>query len=166
MKSGNLKRKASGGKRAWFLEEESEPRTKLIFLAGKNQRPDVSVCLTEHKAGLPFLSQDESAIMSFSVLRKAMPLYEYKCTKCGSVFEILQKVNDLPLKKCIRCQGSVKKLVSPSALQFKGSGWYVTDYGSKGKQAPDPKGEDETKKDKSTTTEKKSPSSDSSSEKK
>lgn len=98
-----------------------------------------------------------------------MPLYEYKCTKCGSVFEILQKVNDPPLKKCIRCQGSVKKLVSPSALQFKGSGWYVTDYASKGKQAPDPKGKDETKKDKSTTTEKKSPSdssSDSSSEKK
>lgn len=94
-----------------------------------------------------------------------MPLYEYKCTKCGSVFEILQKVNDPPLKKCICCQGSVKKLVSPSALQFKGSGWYVTDYGSKGKQTPDPKGKDATKKDKGTTTEKKSPAS-SSSEKK
>ena len=101
--------------------------------------------------------------MSFSILRKAMPLYEYKCTKCGSVFEILQKVNDPPLKKCIRCQGSVKKLVSPSALQFKGSGWYVTDYGSKGKQTPDPKGKDATKKDKAT--EKKIPAS-SSSEKK
>jgi len=94
-----------------------------------------------------------------------MPLYEYKCTKCGSVFEILQKVNDPPLKKCIRCQGTVKKLLSASALQFKGSGWYVTDYGSKRKRAPDPKGNDAAKKDTGTSTEKKSPAS-SSSEKK
>ena len=86
-----------------------------------------------------------------------MPLYEYKCTKCGSVFEVLQKVTDPPLKKCIRCQGSVKKLLSPSALQFKGSGWYVTDYGSKGKQPPNPKSKDTTKKDPVATTEKKSP---------
>ena len=86
-----------------------------------------------------------------------MPLYEYKCTKCGSVFEVLQKVTDPPLKKCIRCQGSVKKLLSPSALQFKGSGWYVTDYGSKGKQPPNPKSKDTTKKDPVATPEKKSP---------
>jgi putative FmdB family regulatory protein len=103
--------------------------------------------------------------MSVPVLRKEMPLYEYKCTKCGSVFEVLQKVKDPQLKKCIRCQGFVKKLISPSALQFKGSGWYVTDYASKGKQAPNPKGKDAAKKDSGTTTEKKSPAS-SSSEKK
>lgn len=65
-----------------------------------------------------------------------MPLYEYKCSKCGAVFEVLQKINDPLLKKCIRCQGAVDKLLSPPALQFKGTGWYVTDYASKGKQAP------------------------------
>ena len=61
-----------------------------------------------------------------------MPLYEYKCSKCGYSFEILQKVTDAPLKQCIKCRGPVKKLISPSALQFKGSGWYVTDYAQKG----------------------------------
>ena len=94
-----------------------------------------------------------------------MPLYEYKCTKCGYVFEILQKVNDPPMKKCIHCQGAVKKLHSAPAIQFKGSGWYVTDYAPKGKQAPNPKAKDAAKKDSGTSTEKKSPAS-SSSEKK
>ena len=94
-----------------------------------------------------------------------MPLYEYKCTKCGYVFEILQKLNDPPMKKCIHCQGAVKKLHSAPAIQFKGSGWYVTDYASKGKQAPNPKAKDSAKKDTDTSTEKKSPAS-SSSEKK
>ncbi|UCE42438.1 MAG: zinc ribbon domain-containing protein [Candidatus Aminicenantes bacterium] len=77
-----------------------------------------------------------------------MPLYEYKCTKCGSVFEVLQKVNDLPLKKCIHCQGAVKKVLSPPAIQFKGSGWYVTDYASKGTRASDPELKEKPKKDK------------------
>lgn len=81
----------------------------------------------------------------FFVSRKTMPLYEYKCTKCGSVFEVLQKVDDPPLKKCVRCQGPVKKLLSPPALQFKGSGWYVTDYASKGKPAPDHQSKDKAK---------------------
>ncbi len=94
-----------------------------------------------------------------------MPLYEYKCTKCGSVFEIMQKVNDPPLKKCIHCQGLVKKLISPSALQFKGSGWYVTDYAPKGKQTPKLKDKDTAKKDPGPSTEKKCPDS-SSTEKK
>jgi putative FmdB family regulatory protein len=60
-----------------------------------------------------------------------MPLYEYKCLKCGSVFELLQKANDLPLKECLRCGSPAKKILSPPALQFKGEGWYVTDYGQK-----------------------------------
>ena len=60
-----------------------------------------------------------------------MPLYEYKCSECGSVFEVLQKVSEQPLKKCIKCGGLVKKLVSSPAIQFKGSGWYVTDYAQK-----------------------------------
>ena len=89
-----------------------------------------------------------------------MPLYEYKCTKCGSVFEVLQKVNDLLLKKCIHCQGAVKKVLSPSALQFKGSGWYVTDYASKGNRASDSEPKEKPKKDKDTSPKKKgSPSS-------
>ena len=60
-----------------------------------------------------------------------MPLYEYKCSECGTVFEILQKVSEQPLKTCIKCGGPVKKLVSSPAIQFKGSGWYVTDYAQK-----------------------------------
>ena len=60
-----------------------------------------------------------------------MPLYEYKCDKCGSVEEAIQKVDDMPLKKCSRCGGPLRKLMSSPAIQFKGSGWYVTDYASK-----------------------------------
>lgn len=93
-----------------------------------------------------------------------MPLYEYKCTKCGAVFELLQKVNDPPLVKCIHCQGPVKKLLSPPAIQFKGSGWYVTDYAAKDNHASKTKPDQTPKKGKDTSTEKKSPSS--SSEKK
>jgi len=58
-----------------------------------------------------------------------MPIYEYKCQKCGASFEVLQKINDLPLKKCPQCGGTLVKVISPPALQFKGHGWYVTDYG-------------------------------------
>jgi putative FmdB family regulatory protein len=60
-----------------------------------------------------------------------MPLYEYKCSKCGIVFEVIQKVADLPLKKCIQCGGAITKTISAPAIQFKGSGWYVTDYAKK-----------------------------------
>ncbi len=64
-----------------------------------------------------------------------MPLYEYQCSRCGSVFEVLQKFSDSPLSVHEGCGGPVKRLLSPSALQFKGTGWYVTDYarGSNGK---------------------------------
>ncbi len=57
-----------------------------------------------------------------------MPLYEYKCLTCSSLLEVLQKVNEPRLKKCPKCGGPLKKVLSPSALQFKGSGWYITDY--------------------------------------
>jgi len=69
-----------------------------------------------------------------------MPIYEFKCEKCGAIFEVLQKVNDPVQKKCIRCGGPAKKALSPPALQFKGSGWYVTDYAQKNRQK-DPKTE-------------------------
>lgn len=58
-----------------------------------------------------------------------MPLYEYQCSKCGSVFEVIQKFSDEPLKVHEGCGGEVVRLLSAPALQFKGTGWYVTDYG-------------------------------------
>ncbi|HUO30079.1 MAG TPA: FmdB family zinc ribbon protein [Bryobacteraceae bacterium] len=61
-----------------------------------------------------------------------MPLYEYKCARCGKVFEVLQKFVDEPLHQHADCGGAVERLVSAPTLQFKGSGWYVTDYGKNG----------------------------------
>jgi putative FmdB family regulatory protein len=59
-----------------------------------------------------------------------MPLYEYECESCGTRFEKIQKFSDPPIDVCPKCgQGPVKKLISSPAIQFKGSGWYVTDYG-------------------------------------
>ena len=58
-----------------------------------------------------------------------MPLYEYECFVCKTRFEKIQKVNDDPLRECPKCSGSVRRLLGVPALQFKGSGWYVTDYG-------------------------------------
>lgn len=63
-----------------------------------------------------------------------MPIYEYSCDKCGDQFEHLQGFSDKPLRKCKKCGGRLKKLVSECSFHLKGSGWYVTDYGGK-KQA-------------------------------
>jgi putative FmdB family regulatory protein len=60
-----------------------------------------------------------------------MPLYEYQCQKCGHRFERIQKFSDPLVKKCPECGGKVEQLVSAPAVQFKGSGWYVTDYAKK-----------------------------------
>jgi putative FmdB family regulatory protein len=60
-----------------------------------------------------------------------MPLYEYECTKCGHRFEKIQKFSDKPVKKCPECGGRVEQTISAPAVQFKGSGWYVTDYAKK-----------------------------------
>ena len=60
-----------------------------------------------------------------------MPLYEYKCLKCGRVTEKIERVSGPYLKKCPHCGGKVEALISASSIQFKGSGWYVTDYASK-----------------------------------
>lgn len=62
-----------------------------------------------------------------------MPLYEYKCRECQKTFEVIQKFSDRPLMVHEGCGGELEKLISPAALQFKGSGWYVTDYGRGGK---------------------------------
>jgi putative FmdB family regulatory protein len=60
-----------------------------------------------------------------------VPLYEYQCTQCGQRTEKIQKFSDPPLTKCEKCGGKLKRLVSSPAIQFKGSGWYVTDYARK-----------------------------------
>ncbi len=60
-----------------------------------------------------------------------MPIYEYSCEKCGKTIEIIQKMSDKPLRKHEKCGGKLTKEISASAFQFKGTGWYVTDYGTK-----------------------------------
>ena len=57
-----------------------------------------------------------------------MPIYEYECRKCKAHIEVFQKINDKPLTKCRNCGGKLEKQLSAPAIQFKGSGWYVTDY--------------------------------------
>ena len=57
-----------------------------------------------------------------------MPIYEYECRKCKAHIEAFQKVSDKPLTKCRNCGGKLEKKLSAPAIQFKGSGWYVTDY--------------------------------------
>ena len=60
-----------------------------------------------------------------------MPLYEYKCLSCGRLMERIEKVSGPHLKKCARCGGKVESVISAPAIQFKGAGWYVTDYAGK-----------------------------------
>ena len=60
-----------------------------------------------------------------------MPLYEYECDSCGHRFEVIQKFSDAPIDKCPKCGSTVHKLMSSPAIQFKGSGWYITDYARK-----------------------------------
>ena len=98
-----------------------------------------------------------------------MPIYEYECRKCKAHVEAFQKVNDKPLTKCRKCGGKLERQISAPAIQFKGTGWYVTDYA--GKTTKSEKSESESasesksdKSDKSGKSEKKS--TDSSSAKK
>ena len=69
-----------------------------------------------------------------------MPLYEYECEACGHRFEVIQKMADAPIDTCPKCGGAVHKLQSAPAFQFKGSGWYITDYARKD-QSSSSKGE-------------------------
>ena len=83
-----------------------------------------------------------------------MPLYEYQCAKCGRKTEKIENVSGPHLKKCPHCGGKVERLLTAPAIQFKGSGWYVTDYG--GKATKNEKSESESSTDsKSEKTDKK-----------
>ena len=68
-----------------------------------------------------------------------MPIYEYDCQKCGT-FETTQKITEKPLSRCPTCKGKVKKLISNTSFQLKGTGWYVTDYARKGQSNGDGNG--------------------------
>ncbi len=83
-----------------------------------------------------------------------MPIYEYQCTSCAHRFEVKQSIKDDPIKECVRCGKEVTKLISPPAIMFKGSGWYITDYSDKMK----PGGSDTSEKPAATGTEKTTPS--------
>ena len=76
-------------------------------------------------------------------IKEIVPLYEYECLECSHRFEMLQKVADSPLKVCVKCEGKVERLLSSPAIQFKGTGWYVTDYARKG-ETPSTEGSEKT----------------------
>jgi putative FmdB family regulatory protein len=86
-----------------------------------------------------------------------MPLYEYRCSKCGNVFEVLQKFSDAALKKHPGCGGKVEKLISASGFQLKGTGWYATDY-AKGSTVKEAKTDAKTEAKSESKTESKSES--------
>jgi putative FmdB family regulatory protein len=65
-----------------------------------------------------------------------VPLHEYQCKKCKHKFEKIQKFSDRPLRKCPECGGPLEQLLHAPAVQFKGTGWYVTDYAGKKTDAP------------------------------
>lgn len=81
-----------------------------------------------------------------------MPIYEYKCLECGNSLEKMQKVSDEPLTVCEKCNGKLEKQWSLSGFQFKGAGWYVTDYAGK-KADPGTEKKSETNSEKTSTTE-------------
>ena len=68
-----------------------------------------------------------------------MPIYEYECTRCGRIEEVMQQFSDKPLKTCRQCSGKLHKLISRSSFHLKGTGWYVTDYAGKTKPGPSAK---------------------------
>ncbi len=66
-----------------------------------------------------------------------VPIYEYECTRCSHRFEVIQKFSDPPKKSCPECRAKVRKLISAPGIQFKGTGWYITDYARKGAPSSD-----------------------------
>jgi putative FmdB family regulatory protein len=89
-----------------------------------------------------------------------MPIYEFRCKKCSNQIEVFQKMSDKPPARCKKCGGRMEKMISQTTFQFKGEGWYVTDYGRKDKDSvsekvekelasPEPKSSDDAKPKKS-----------------
>ena len=74
-----------------------------------------------------------------------MPIYEYQCKSCNERHEIIQRISDEPLTHCPKCGGEMKKLISSPAIQFKGSGFYKTDYASSGSSSKPSESKSETK---------------------
>lgn len=68
-----------------------------------------------------------------------MPLYEYQCEQCNEIFEVMQKFSDAPLQTHDKCGGAVRRILSVPAIQFKGTGWYITDYARAGSGGGDGK---------------------------
>jgi putative FmdB family regulatory protein len=89
------------------------------------------------------------SLIFLTTVSEPMPLYEYQCEKCGHRFEKIQKFSDKMVKKCPDCGGRVEQMISAPAVQFKGSGWYVTDYANKSHAPSSDGGKDSKKDDKS-----------------
>jgi putative FmdB family regulatory protein len=87
-----------------------------------------------------------------------MPIYEFECRKCKAHIEVFQKISDKPPAKCRKCGGKLERKISAPAIQFKGSGWYVTDYAGKATKGDKSESESSTeaKTDKSDKAETKS----------
>jgi putative FmdB family regulatory protein len=77
-----------------------------------------------------------------TLIQESMPLYEYECKKCHHRFEKIQKFSDPHVKKCPKCGGPIEQVISAPAVQFKGSGWYVTDYPKKSSAGSSPASSD------------------------
>src|SRR5215208_7098269 len=93
-----------------------------------------------------------------------MPIYEYSCKKCGAHMEVMQKVSDKPPARHAKCGGKLEKEWSRTGFQFKGSGWYVTDYAGKKSDASESKESKESSESKSESKESKSESKESKSD--
>jgi putative FmdB family regulatory protein len=87
-----------------------------------------------------------------------VPLYEFQCKKCGHRFERIQKFSDPDPKKCPECGGKIERMLHAPAIQFKGAGWYATDYAGKGKASKDEGGASSESSSKSDSGEKKTES--------
>jgi putative FmdB family regulatory protein len=86
-------------------------------------------------------SRPRATIFAGAIFRRKflLPLYEYKCGKCGHVFEKIENHSASTTKKCPKCGAKAERQLAAPAIQFKGSGWYVTDYAGKGAPPPEKK---------------------------
>jgi putative FmdB family regulatory protein len=130
---------------AWrgFIEKHSTMTGQLGELGQSAARPAHSKELTLSfiQTFLQFVGRlitliDKPKFVGHNI---CMPIYEFECKKCGAHTEVFQKMNDKQPTKCRKCGGRLERLVSASAIQFKGSGFYLTDYGRSGQKASEKK---------------------------